>query len=248
MGYSKKKIQDIVKDDYVNASVLFYFGIAFFEYSDKTLQQVCQEKGLEVSKVIKRLESAPESAENGVAIEEYPIDLIIEYLKHAHYLFVKKRLPYLSKLIESFETDAAQYQHMAKDLKFVFPLFIEDFIHHIYQEEDTLFTYIKKLCDYKKGLGNPSTLFYAMEQNSLQKFAMEHDQHDDEMRGIRKIADNYTVNNSTPLHVKVIFCELKALEKELITHANVENNILFPKALGLEREVKEQMMKKIKLN
>jgi regulator of cell morphogenesis and NO signaling len=78
-----------------------------------------------------------------------------------------------------------------------------------------------------------------MEKNSLRNFAMEHEVHDDEMEGIRKITKDYHLTVNAPLHVKVIYTELKAFEKSLQIHARIENEILFPKALSLENKVKQ---------
>ena len=50
-------ISDLVDRNYVHAYVLFYFGIHFFDYSEKTLEQVCLEFGLKVEQVVDELES-----------------------------------------------------------------------------------------------------------------------------------------------------------------------------------------------
>ncbi|MEL7003781.1 MAG: hypothetical protein AAFN93_13745 [Bacteroidota bacterium] len=68
------------------------------------------------------------------------------------------------------------------------------------------------------------------------------------MRGIRKITNNYSYEDDAPLHIRVIYNELQLLEQELITHARVENEILFPKALMLERSVKQRMHEIIRFN
>jgi regulator of cell morphogenesis and NO signaling len=47
------------------------------------------------------------------------------------------------------------------------------------------------------------------------------------------------VNADAPLHVKLIYQELKEFEKSLVTHARIENEILFPKAMALEGKVKK---------
>ncbi|ELR72187.1 Nitric oxide-dependent regulator DnrN or NorA [Fulvivirga imtechensis AK7] len=245
---NNRKITDIVDANYVHASVLFYLGIEFYDYSQKTLEQVCQEKGLNVNSVIKKLESVSNCKEENLSLREYPIDLIVEYLKHTHYIFIKQKLPYIARLIESFEAGHPEYAVIERDLKFVFPLFVEDFIHHIYQEEDTLFSYIIALHRYVSNKGNISQLYFMLERHSLQRYAVEHSEHDDEMRGIRRITNGYQSDAETPLHVRVIYAELQALEKNLITHAKVENEILFPKALMLEKEVKARFQEKIRLN
>lgn len=244
-----RRIGELVDQDNVRAYVLFYFGIRFYEYSEQTLEQVCQEKGLKVEQVVKSLESPQENfPEADLPLISYPIDLIIEYLKHAHFLFVKHKLPYIGRLVESFNPDHDEYEQVAKDLKTLFPLFLEDFIHHIYEEEDTLFKYIKVLERASKGKMNPARLYYMMEKSSLQHFAAEHEKHDDEMEGIRRITRDYHLTPDAPLHVKVIYSELTAFEKSLQVHARIEDDILYPKAMALENELKQTLLEKIKFN
>lgn len=206
------------------------------------------DKGLNVDAVIGKLESVNIQIDDRLKLNEYPIDLVIEYLKHTHYIFIKEKLPYIAHLIENLEDKNNVLGTLEKDLQFVFPLFVEDFIHHIYQEEDNLFSYILLLSKFASGQGNPSKVYFEIEKQSLQKHAVEHEEHDDEMRGIRKITNNYSFSGNSPLHIRVIFSELRRLEKELITHARVENEILFPKALMLERQVKQRMHEKIQYN
>ena len=244
-----KRIGDIVDQNNVRAYVLYYFGIKFYEYSEHTLEQVCREKSLRLEQVIRELEFPSENfREEELPLISYPIDLIIEYLKHAHFLFVKHKLPYIARLVESFKANHKDYELVEKDLKTVFPLFLEDFIHHIYEEEDTLFKYIKLLERAQKKITNPSKLYYMIERSSLQRFSMEHEAHDDEMEGIRRITKDYELKSDAPLHVKVIYSELIEFEKSLKTHARIENEILFPKAMELENKVKQSFFEKVKYN
>jgi regulator of cell morphogenesis and NO signaling len=243
-----RRIAELVDQNYVHAYVLFYFGIRFYEYSELTLEQVCDQKGLKTEQVVKELESPSQLLEADLPLITYPIDLIIEYLKHSHFIFIKHKLPYIAKLVDSFRANHEDYLPVERDMKLVFPLFVEDFIEHIYEEEDTLFSYIKVLDRASRGEYSPSKLYYLMEKNSVRKFAMEHESHDDEMEGIRKITKDYSVNTNTPLHIKVMYNELKAFEKSLITHARIENEILFPKAMNLENKVTTSFFEKAKSN
>lgn len=243
-----KRIGELVDQNYVHAYVLFYLGIRFYEYSEFTLDQVCQERGLRIDQVIRELESPAHLKEAELPLISYPLDLIIEYLKHSHFLFIKHKLPYIARLVESFKANHDHYLPIEKDLKLVFPLFVEDFIQHIYEEEDTLFSYILTLERAVKGSYNPTKLYYMLEKNSVQKFAMEHEAHDDEMVGIRRIMKDYNLDQGAPVHVKVIYNELKDFERSLITHARIENEILFPKAMALENKVKTAFFERVKSN
>jgi regulator of cell morphogenesis and NO signaling len=244
----KKQINQLVEENYVHAYVLYYFGIRFDDYTEHTLEAVCTEKGLNLEQVVRELESPHLLQEEHVPLISYPVDLIIEYLKHSHFLFIKHKLPYIAHLVNSFKTQHDDYRAVERDLKVVFPLFVEDFIHHIYEEEDTLFRYIKALDRASKGIYIPTRLYYLIEKHSVQKFAIEHEVHDDEMEGIRKITSDYSLPPHAPLAVKVIYNELREFEKSLIAHARIENDILFPKAMVLETKVKQQFFERIRFN
>lgn len=247
MEYNKFKITELIEKNYVFASVLYYFGIEFYEYSEKTLEQVCRERGLSMKHVISSLESATRQ-DDQPNLNSLPVEVIIEYLKHTHYLFIKHKLPYIARLIQSLQPKEAVACPAAEDLKFVFPLFIEDFVQHIYEEEDTFFSYILQLSNVLNGKFHPGKLFYMMENHSVERFAIEHDTHDDEMTGIRNITNNYYIDEKSSLLVQVVYKELQSFEENLITHAQIENEILFPKALMIEKEVKNIWRSKIGLN
>lgn len=248
-SFKNRTISDLVEQDNEAAQVLYYFGIRFYEYGNQTLGQVCQLRGIKLDQLESELRSPRSNFhEEDVPLFSYPIDLIIEYLKHAHYLFVKHKLPYIGKLIENFKANHVQYNQVERDLKTLYPLFLEDFIHHIYLEEDTVFKYIRSLHLAVKKNYYSSRLYFQMEKYSLQTCAVEHESHDDEMEGVRRITKGYYLALDAPLHVKVIYSELQQFEKSLQMHARIENEILFPKAMALENKVKQMMAEKAKWN
>src|SRR5687768_1195761 len=125
-----RRIAELVDQNYVHAYVLFYFGIRFYENSELTLEQVCNQKGLKTDQVIKELQSPSNMMDTELPLITYPIDMIIEYLKHSHFIFIKHKLPYISRLVESFKANHEEYLMVERDLKLVLPLFVGDFIEH----------------------------------------------------------------------------------------------------------------------
>lgn len=246
----QRKITEIVSGNYIFASILHYFGISFFAYSDQTLEEVCAQKGLDATLVSKRLENAVSSQDNQAIAQlpDYPIELIIAYLKHAHHKFVKERLPYLAELINSLNPETYPDPIFIKDLKFIFPVFVKEFIEHIYEEEDELFSYVIKLSSALSNRKNNNfELLQSISKHSLQQHALEHDTHENGMEGIRNFTNNYQASGED-LHLQVIFSELKSLEKALIDHAKIENEVFFPKALSIEREVFKLVSSKTSFN
>lgn len=244
-----RTISELVTQNYVHASVLYHFGVKFYDYQASTLKEVCQKHGLSINAVVKGLESVEEPVvKNELQLVSYPIDLVLEYLTHTHHLFVKKRLPYIAQLIDGLEEVNFRYKSLSNDLKQIFPLFVEDFIHHIYEEEDTLFSYIRMLTQFLAGESVGSRLYYKMERNAIREFALEHEVHESEMEGLKKITNGFKYCDEADLHIKVLFDELSRFETDLLTHARIEDEILFPKALHLERQVKFKFFETIKQN
>lgn len=242
-----KKINELVTENYVYAAVLHYFGIEFYNYSDNTLAQVCKARNLNVDKVVSSLEAIHQQPKK-LPLNTYPIDLVVEYLRHAHYVFINEKLPYMASLIEHLDPQQIGHTNTIRDLQLLFPLFTDDFIHHIHEEEDTFFRYIMLLLNASQGNYNASKLHYEMEKNQVHLLAIEHDTHDDEMKGIRDITSNYHLDNNAHLHLRVLFMELQALERDLRVHAQIENQILFPKALQLEFKVKQMLKQRSNCN
>ena len=126
---------------------------------------------------------------------------------------------------------------LARDLKIVFPIFAEDFIRHIYEEEDNLFGYIRYLQQCTREIKNPGYLFFLLKTKGIRTFAMHHEAHDNELDGIRSLTEDYALPPNADLFTFILYKELQDFEQQLKQHAEIENNLLFPKAMRLENEV-----------
>ena len=221
------------------AEMLHQLGIHFYQEADKTLEQVCKEKNLDHSKVFQHFELLRKSQDFDLQqLSHYPIEILISLLRHSHQLFIKQKLPFLYQTI--MEMDEARFfkPELAKDLKVVMPIFADDFIRHIYEEEDTLFGYVHYLLECTRDIGNPGKLFYKLKTSGIRTFAMHHEAHDNELAGIRSLTDDYALPENADLFTFILYSELQDFEKQLKQHALIENTLLFPKALKLENEVR----------
>ncbi|HAI77192.1 MAG TPA: iron-sulfur cluster repair di-iron protein [Microscillaceae bacterium] len=178
----------------------------------------------------------------------YPIDLVVRYLQHAHHVFLNHKLPYMASLVENLTVETIGNAAIIRDLQTFFPLFIDEFIEHIHEEEDTFFKYILLLHQASHGKFKQGELYQAMEKNPVHFFALEHHIHDDEMRGIREITNDYTLDAKATLHLVVLYEEFKSFERDLKLHARIEDCVLLPKAIRLEKLVKAMLHPKVKLN
>ena len=87
-----------------------------------------------------------------------------------------------------------------------------------------------------------------MNKFSVSDFALEHEVHENEMEGFRQFTNDYKYCEEADLHIRVLYSELERFEEDLLKHAKIENEVLFPKALLLERQVKLRFHELSKLN
>lgn len=229
----EKTLAEIVDENYVYARALHYLGISFLKTPNEELGWVCKEMGLSREKVIKSFyEFDGCSRISFNELKTYPVDLLLEYLRHAHHLFIKDKLPFIVYLAKNSENGS--------ELQKLLPEFVEDFIKHIYEEEDTVFGYVRVLSDSSKGkIANPIGELIPFKEFSLAHEFVHH-QDDDEMKAMRSLVEDLQPDS---LREQVLVKEVKAFDREMLYHAAIENEIFFPKAISLEQEVMSLLKK-----
>ncbi|MFK7900945.1 MAG: hemerythrin domain-containing protein [Cyclobacteriaceae bacterium] len=165
------------------------------------------------------------------------IQELIAHLVEVHRYLIKNKLPFIVHLIEETPISAS----WIKDLKLIFPLFVEDFIHHIFEEEETLFKYILQLNE-----PDTSLLTNPYSQQNISSHALEH-LHEDELKGVRELTNNFILPTDS-IKEKIILSALSDFDSFLAHHAKIEDTILFPKALQLENQFLSLVKKNSFLN
>ena len=241
-------VSDLVKENYVFAAVLHHFGIKFYLYGEKSLEEVCKKFRVKPDQLMEELEKwAGRKEPTSEDLFLHPIEVLVEYLRKKHYHFVCQQLPFLSNMIAEIKPGDA-YKDLMNDLNLMFPLFVDDFIHHIHEEENTLFKRIALLHHMENGQYSLLDALKILEAKPTDHMAHEHDAHDDEMEGIRKLTNDYHVSDGASIQIKVLYHHLQNFEKDLIIHARIENDLLFPKVIELEKEVKRKIQIQIQSN
>lgn len=236
-------LQELIERDYTFARSLFYLGIPFEKRLEDSLGEVLVDHGISIGQFTGMVAASNAEYFPGPAFFHlFKVDAIVEYLKHAHYLYIKEKIPFISRLIQELpDTDK-----LTHDLKLIFPYVIEDFIKHIYHEEDSLFYYVLKLHAATISPFNESVMLEVMSKYSIRRMFAHHQEDDDEMKGIRELTNDYATAEIADMHLKLIYKELQAFEKELFIHARIENEVLFPKALELEAKVAKYVAESLK--
>ena len=112
-----------------------------------------------------------------------------------------------------------------------------ELLAHMIKEEKVLFPYIKELVAAKNNTQVFSAPQFGTVQNPINMMEMEHEMVGNNLEEIRNITNNYALPEDACATYSLLFKMLDEFEDDLHLHIHLENNILFPKALEVEKEL-----------
>ena len=234
--FMNKNVAAIVIQNINTASVFKKYNIDFSLRGDKLLSKVCEEKKINPKKLVKELKSVSKNVYYLKDYNSWKLDFLIDFLVNIHHEYKEENILLLK---EYGEKVLSIYGQKHKELKEVNQLIqeITDYIlEHMKNEEAILFPYIKKLLDVKnKKISadiNESPL-----NEPIESLEDEHKKVGDTFKRISKLTNNYKIPEGACNSFKVLYLKLQQFEDELYKHIHIENNILFPKAKKLERNL-----------
>ncbi|MDH5380181.1 MAG: iron-sulfur cluster repair di-iron protein [Cyclobacteriaceae bacterium] len=238
MGITKENIiAELVANDYRTATVFKKYNIDFCCNGNRTLNEACEKKRIDVAKVINDLgEVAQQQADDGTDYKSWPIDLLVDYIEKKHHRYVTNKIeeikPFLSKVVKVH----GEHHPELETINDLFLASSEDLLAHMQKEEVVLFPFIRKMVEAKeqgKKLENPH---FGTVENPVSMMKVEHETEGDRFAKIASLSNNYTPPADACTTYRVTFSMLKEFEDDLHKHIHLENNIVFPKAMAMERE------------
>jgi regulator of cell morphogenesis and NO signaling len=203
------------------------------------LKQACEEKGLSVEVIEAELENAQTAV--GPSANNFNLwepDFLADYIYNQHHLYYYNEVPVVREVVTKV---VHHHGDRHQELKYVYSLFaqlLHELDTHFMREEKVVFPFIKALVLAKK-TGNFEVL---NSQPSLTEpvrvMEVDHEAAGDILAEIEKVTGNYTPPEDACNSFRFLYKKLKDLDADLHQHIHLENNILFPKALKLEKEVR----------
>jgi regulator of cell morphogenesis and NO signaling len=233
---NKTTIGEIAADDFRTAAIFSKYSIDFCYKGHRTLKEACKKRGIEESLLIEELDRATNnSANQSFNYKSWSSDLLADYIEKTHHRYVAEKTPVLLKLLNELCT---LHGETYPDLFEINTLFTEsalDLSANMRKIEQILIPFIKKINEaHAKGLFLEIAHFGTLE-NQILLIKEEHDTVGQRFKKIAALTKNYTAPADTCNTYKVTFAMLKEFERDLHKHIHLENNILFPKSVALEK-------------
>ena len=108
---------------------------------------------------------------------------------------------------------------------------------HMVKEEKILFPYIKALVATKDHTQPLQAAHLGSVQNPINMMEMEHELVGNNLDEIRQLSNNYLLPEDACASYSLLYRMLDEFEEDLHLHIHLENNMLFPKALEIEKQL-----------
>jgi regulator of cell morphogenesis and NO signaling len=233
----KNIIGELVAHDYRTASVFKNFGIDFCCNGNRSIETACENKNIETNRLIGELKQVLHNSNSSDSIDysSWPLDLLADYIEKKHHRYVEAKIgeikPFLNKIVK---VHGDKHSELA-EVEELFNASAGELAMHMKKEELVLFPFIRKMTEAKHtGQSIPAPHFGTI-QNPISMMHHEHDAEGERFRKIAELTNNYTPPTDACNTYRVTFLMLKEFEEDLHLHIHLENNILFPKSIEMEK-------------
>jgi regulator of cell morphogenesis and NO signaling len=162
---------------------------------------------------------------------KFSLEIIIDYLRKTHAYYLNKKL---LEIEQSVHLLVNAYPH-AHPMLLLLNTFYTDYknhlINHIEMEESELLPYILKLEKAAEANGKlqPPTL-------TVEKFIHHHHDTEKDLEEVRSAILNYSPPEGNQTLYRILLSQLQVFEKDMAIHALIEDEVLLPRALTLEKK------------
>jgi len=235
---AKTSVGSIVGENFRAAKIFEKNGIDFCCAGAQTMEKACADNNIDISTLITELqESMQESDPETEFIKRLSISELVEYILKRHHTFVKEETPEISFLVDKIATVHGDLHPELSSVKEEFDEAAKNLSSHLKDEEEKLFPYIKMLLESQDS-GKPIQKDSNFSLNSLLDGMMdEHTAEGDRFERLSKLTNDYAIPSDVCNTYLVTYKKLKAFQNDLHRHVHLENNLLYPKALELEKKL-----------
>jgi regulator of cell morphogenesis and NO signaling len=241
-GQIEETLGQIAARDLRKAQTFIKYGLDFCCNGKRTLKEACAEKGLDILVIDQELQRtvlAPSS--RPLPYNDWGLIFLIEYIVNTHHHYVVKNLPeIMTNIVKVMRIHGSVHSELSKIHELVKEVNAE-LTAHLMKEEKILFPYIKELVTAKNKQKKELdyTAQFGTIQSPINMMEMEHELVGKHLAKLRELSNNYSPPEDACASYSLVYRMLDEFEEDLHLHIHLENNILFPKAIELEKQLNE---------
>lgn len=233
-----KTVREIAVENPVATRVFEKFGVDYCCGGSQPLEQACQRAGVPYEKVLDSLEMEEETARAAQRVHDWqnePLSELIRHIKNIHHKYTREETARLTALLQKVCSVHGKNHAELLDIQSTFASLAQELSTHLMKEEMVLFPYIERM---EEAMIQNEPLLpapFGSVGNPVAMMEHEHDSAGNALRSIRKASGDFTTPADACISYQTLYKALAAFETDLHQHIHLENNILFPRAIAMEK-------------
>ena len=231
----ERTVGDLAAEHPAAARVFEQLGIDYCCGGSRTLEQACHAAHRTMAEVEESLEAARTATPEEHSWQNEPLADLIAYIKNTHHRYTWAEIERLGPLCDKVcSVHGANHPELAR-LRSDFATLAAELKLHMMKEEAILFPYIERMEEARMEGAPVLPAPFGTVQNPVALMVHEHDDAGALLGSMRKWANGYVAPDDGCLSYRTLYAALAAFEADLHQHIHLENNILFPRAIAMER-------------
>lgn len=233
----EKTVREIALENPSSIRVFESLGIDYCCGGKKPLSDACFRANVDLARVVGLLEQARNEVASPEAPEwrDKPLGELVAHVVEKHHAYVRQETPriegLLAKVLARHGADRAEIGKIDQ----LFSAIGQELSTHMLKEEQVLFPYIKRMEQAVRAGSPVPAAFFGTVQRPIANMMAEHDDADALLARIRELSSGYQAPvGACPTYLG-LYLALEEFERDLHRHVHLENNILFPRAVEMER-------------
>jgi len=235
LNQQEETVGEIVAKDFNKIAVFKKYGIDFCCNGKRTLTEACAKKGLNVEAVKSELQTSTAIAQHALPYNEWNLGFLADYIVNTYHAYVVKTLETLVPIALKVATKHADSNANLPEINFLVQQLDAEMRSHQMKEERVLFPYVKELTEAQQSSSVAHAAHFGTVKNPVNMMEMEHEHAGEIMAKLRVLTNNYTPPAEACNSYKALYGLLEEFETKLHEHIHLENNVLFPRAIELEK-------------
>jgi len=233
---TNKTVAQIVASDMRTATIFKKYGIDFCCGGGKPVSEACIGTEVNAETIFNEIEMLDaEKAEKD--FDNMELNVLSNHILETHHVYVKESLPIISEFANKVAKVHGDHNPENIEIAKLFHEVSMELQQHLMKEEGILFPHIINLAIANRN-GEKIQVPFGSVQNPIKMMEHEHDIAGDVFKKIEKLSNNFTPPEHACNTYKALYHHLKEFQDDLHIHIHLENNILFPKAIEMEKSVK----------
>lgn len=229
---------ELAAADVRKAEVFKKYGLDFCCGGKKSLKQACEENNIDSAVIEKELlDAVKENRKATFDFNKWQPDFLADYIYNEHHQYWYDEQPILSDLVSKVVGHHGKAHPFLAKLNELYTTLRHELNAHFLKEEKVLFPHIKQLVKAKDLSATPVEFNLENIDEPLQMMEADHEAAGEILRELRALTNDYTLPSDACNSFGLMYHKLKSLEEDLHQHIHLENNILFPKAAALHKQL-----------